>query len=244
MNILIISGFDATASAGILLDSHIVKTLNLQPFAIVPSLLVQNHSGIFGNIVFQKDEIANQINNIPFQAKFVKIGLLQTIQAVKTVGKFLAKHKPIAVVDIPLVSSSGFVLVEKMEEYIATFKTHILPFTHIFTPNQFELEAFGGINEIFSHKCKHILAKGGHSQNAQFSIDTLHHPTRKVEFSLPRISFDDNIRGTGCALSTSIACFLAQNFSVESSIEKAKNFVHNGIVHSVKVNEKTRVLRF
>ena len=244
MNIIIISGFDATASAGILLDSHIVKNLNLQPFAIIPSLLVQNHSGVFGNVVFQKDEIENQLNNIPFQPKFVKIGLLQTIQAVEIVGKFLAKHKPIAVVDIPLVSSSSFVLVEEMEEYIAAFKEHILPFTHIFTPNQFELEAFGGIDEIFSHKCKHILEKGGHSQNTEFSIDTLHTHTNKVEFSLTRINFSENIRGTGCAFSTAIVCFLAQNFSVEISIEKAQNFVHNGILNSVKVNEKTRVLRF
>ncbi len=244
MNILIISGFDATASAGILLDSHIVKTLNLQPFAIVPSLLIQNHSGTFGNLIFQKHDIENQLNNIPYQIKFVKIGLLQTIEAIEIVGKFLAKHKPIAVVDIPLVSSSGFILVEKMQEYIAAFKTHILPFTHIFTPNQFELETFGGIDEIFSHNCKQILEKGGHSQNAEFSIDTLHTRTHKTYFSLPRIHFTENIRGTGCALSAAIACFIAQNFSVEISIEKAKNFVHNGIVHSVKVNEKTRVLRF
>jgi|GEM_PF-4598585 len=244
MNILIISGFDATASAGILLDSHIAKALNIQSFCILPSLLVQNHKEVAGNIIFQKHEIENQLNNIPFHPQFVKIGLLQTIEAIEMVGEFLAKHKPITVVDIPLVSSSGFILVEKMEEYISVFKKYILPFTHIFTPNQFEFEVFGGIDEIFSHNCKQILEKGGHSQNAEFSIDTLHTRTHKTYFPLPRINFTENIRGTGCALSTAIACFLAQNFSVEISIEKAKNFVHNGIVHSVQVNEKTRVLRF
>ena len=243
-NILIISGFDATASAGLLLDSHTAKTLNIQPFCVLPSLLVQNHGGIFGNHAFQKHAIQNQLDAIPFQTQFVKIGLLQTIEAIEIVGEFLAKNKPIAVVDIPLVSSSGFILVEKMEEYIAAFKTHILPFTHIFTPNQFELEAFGGIDEIFLHDCKHILEKGGHILDEKYSIDTLHYRTHKVEFSLPRVAFSGNIRGTGCALSTAIACFLAQNFSVESAIQNAKNFVHSGILNSVKVNENTRVLKF
>ena len=244
MNVLIISGFDATASAGILLDSHIVKTLNMEPFAIMPSLLIQNHSGIFGSVAFQKHEIENQLNNIPFQPKFVKIGLLQTIEAIEIVGEFLAKHNLVAVADIPLVSSSGFVLVGKMADYIEKFQKHILPFTHIFTPNQFELEALGGIDEIFSHDCKHILEKGGHTLDEKFATDTLHYFTHKMEFSLPRISFSENIRGTGCALSTAITCFLAQNFTVEFSIEKAKQFVQNGIINSVKINEKTRVLKF
>ncbi len=242
MNILIISGVDATASAGILLDCHIAKVLNIQPFAIFPSLLIQNHGGISGNVRFSKNDIQNQLESVPFKPQFIKIGLLQTIEAIEVVGEFLAKHKPIAVVDMPLVSSSGGVLVEDFEEYIAKIKKNILPHTHIFTPNQFELESFGGVEEIFSHGCKHILEKGGHILDEKSATDTLHFPTHKVEFSLPRIVFSENIRGTGCALSTAMACFLAQNFSMEISIENAKQFVHDAISNSTKISEKTRVL--
>ncbi len=256
-NLLIISGFDATASAGILLDCHAAKTLKTQPFAVAPSLLIQNHGGISGNVRFSKHDIKSQLEAVPFQPQFVKIGLLQTLDAIELVGEFLAKQSlekqlPIAVVDIPLVSSSGGILVEDFDEYIAQFKAKILPFTHIFTPNQFELEAFGGVDEIFSHGCKHILEKGGHIADANFATDTLHHPTHKVEFSLPRIGFrtsfhvdfSENIRGTGCALSTAIACFLLQGLNLDEAIAKAKKFVHDGILNSTKVNEKTRVLQF
>jgi hydroxymethylpyrimidine/phosphomethylpyrimidine kinase len=243
-NILIISGFDATASAGILLDSHIAKILNVEPFCILPALSVQNHNIVQGHVHFSQEQITEQLENIHPLPQFAKIGLLQNSKAIIAVSKFFQKNSNIKIIaDTPIISSSGKTLVDDIQQYIATFKKHLLPLVYLLTPNLDELQLFGTIPEILQTGCKNVLLKGGHS-NDNNCIDTLYAHNLKKDFTLPRLDFKENIRGTGCGLSTVIACFLAQGFHLEVAIFKAKQFTFNGIKNSVKVNTATRVMKF
>ena len=193
-NILVISGFDATASAGILLDCHIVKMLNFEPFAILPAFSVQNHDGVSGVVKFTAENLRIQLKNIPkntpLTPNFAKIGLLQNIEAIEIVAEFLSQNDIFTVVDTPFISSSGVELVENLEEYVQVFRNKLLPYVEMLTPNQSEIDILGGINTIFSYGCKRILEKGGHSLTKLFSTDILHLPNGITEFTLPFPAFE------------------------------------------------------
>jgi hydroxymethylpyrimidine/phosphomethylpyrimidine kinase len=243
-NILIISGFDATASAGILLDSHIAKILNVQPLCVLPALSVQNHNIVQGHVHFSQEQITEQLENIHPMPQFAKIGLLQNSEAVIAVSKFFQRNPSIKIIaDTPIVSSSGKVLVDDVQRYIATFKQHLLPLVCLLTPNLDEIPLFGTIPEILQTGCKNVLLKGGHS-NGGNCMDTLYNNNLQKDFTLPHLDFKENIRGTGCGLSTAIACFLVQGFHIAEAILKAKQFIFNGIKNSVKVNDATRIMNF
>ncbi|MDA0617205.1 MAG: hydroxymethylpyrimidine/phosphomethylpyrimidine kinase [Proteobacteria bacterium] len=242
---LVISGFDATASAGILLDAHICHILGVKPHCVLPAFLVQNHQSVSGGIPFTENQILTQLEALNLTPKVVKLGLMQTTQAVITIAKYLQQFPDVKIIaDTPIVSSSGKQLVDDIASYIAVFKQHLLPITHLLTPNTDELQLFGTTEEILATGCKNILIKGGHN-TLQTCTDTLLTNTgNKTEFTLPRINFKENIRGTGCGLSTAIACYYKMESSLEEAIFKAKQFIFDGIKNSIKVDGKTRVMRF
>ncbi len=242
--VLVVSGFDATASAGILLDAYICHILSIEPHCVLPAFLVQNHQSIHGETPFTETQILSQLETISAIPKIVKIGLLQTTQAVVTIGKYLQQFSDVKIIaDTPIVSSSGKQLVDDIPSYIQALKQYILPITYLLTPNLDELQFFGTTKEILATGCKNVLVKGGH-KSGETSTDAFFTHNNIKEFTLPRINFEENIRGTGCGLSTAIACYCAKGFSLGEAIFSAKQFIFNGIKNSVKVDDKTRMMRF
>lgn len=244
LDVFIISGFDATASAGILLDAHICKILGNNPYCILPAFLVQNHSTVSNSRGFSQQEITTQLEISHPLPTVAKVGLLQTTEAILAVAKFFQLHPQIKLItDTPIISTSGKKLVEDIPTYITTFKNHLLPLVYLLTPNSEELSMFGKVDDILQTGCKNVLVKGGHTNETQCR-DTLYTHNGSHEFTLPRIDVAENIRGTGCSLSTAIACYITHGKTLEEAIDLAKQFVFNGIKNSTKVNKTARILKF
>ena len=79
-----------------------------------------------------------------------------------------------------------------------------------------------------------VFLKGGHLEGST-SPDLL--LTDKIEkwFESDRID-TKNTHGTGCTLSSSIASFLAKNYSIEDAVSKSKEFVTGAIRDSNKLS--------
>lgn len=240
--ILIISGFDGTASAGLLLDSFLVKNFSIPHYCIMPALTTQNHNKV---IHTQVCDLQNQILGINKEPLYIKIGLLYSADIIKQISEFLYKFPNAKIIcDTPIHSSSGYSLIDDITSYISAFKKFLLPMVYTLTPNTDEINHFGSIKDILQSGCKNILLKGGHKE-AVNAIDTLYSKAAKREFSLPKINFGNmNVRGTGCALSTVIACYMCNGYDLEQAILKAKQFVYNGILNSKIINNGTRVLHW
>ena len=71
------------------------------------------------------------------------------------------------------------------------------------------------------------LLKGGHSKD-NMSIDFLRHNSKTEIYKSERLN-SINTHGTGCTLSSAIACGLAKNLTLEQSVLEAKEFVYNAI---------------
>lgn len=110
----------------------------------------------------------------------------------------------------------------------------LIPLATIITPNIPEAECLSGISietkedmqkaaEKLAEKYGgNILIKGGHLEN---SADDLLYSNREVTwFSGLRID-NPNTHGTGCTLSSAIACHLAAGYDVKTSIKLAKEYL-------------------
>ncbi len=76
--------------------------------------------------------------------------------------------------------------------------------------------------QIAKHLSGAVLVKGGHLVND--AIDLLCENDRIHRYSAERIK-NPNTHGTGCTLSSAIACNLAAGLSLDQSIKQAKAYL-------------------
>jgi hydroxymethylpyrimidine/phosphomethylpyrimidine kinase len=162
----------------------------------------------------------------------IKTGMLLTHRAVVTVARAIREHRIENVVVDPVIrSSTGSILLSPTG--VVRMKKELLPLTSIVTPNINEAEILSG-RRISSEKDmdyaagvilnlgpRYVLIKGGHRRGP--AADTLYGGRTVLTFSTSRQKGE--FHGTGCALSSAVAVWIARGLSVEKAVEKAKELV-------------------
>ena len=135
-----------------------------------------------------------------------------------------------------MVATSGARLIS--EEAVETLKKELFPLACILTPNIPETEVLTGMEvkttEDMIEAAKRIseeyhcavLCKGGHQLND--ANDLLYADGTYRWFNGKRIN-NPNTHGTGCTLSSAIASNLAKGFSLEESVERAKDYISGAL---------------
>ena len=183
---------------------------------------------------FVKKQLECVLEDIPPDA--VKIGMLFLVDTIfciaETLDKFGAKN---IVLDPVMLSTSGKRLLDETAESILIKK--LFPLSDLVTPNIHEAEKISGIKinsiedikkaaSLLSKRCKgNVLVKGGHFGEC---IDVLYFENQFFIFDGKRIN-NPNTHGTGCTLSSAIACSLAAGKSIPESVMLAKEYVSGAI---------------
>ena len=135
-----------------------------------------------------------------------------------------------------MVATSGASLMR--EEAVETLKAQLLPLADLLTPNIPEAEVLAdmkiGTEEDMITAAKKIsdsygcavLCKGGHS--IQDANDLLCGEGGYQWFPGKRIQ-NPNTHGTGCTLSSAIASNLAKGFDLETSVQRAKDYISGAL---------------
>ena len=247
-NVLSIAGSDPSGGAGIQADLKTFAANGVYGMAAITALTVQNTVGVQGIHLVPAKFVSSQIEAIfsDIVVSSVKVGMVANAEIAKEVGTTLAKYRNlISVVDPVMVAKGGSPLLDK--KAIQAVKDNLIPLATIVTPNLPEAAILLGSSIAKSEEdmvyqgkallnlgSKSILMKGGHSEGIT-SNDLLVTENNYVWFKEKRIN-TKNTHGTGCTLSSSIASFLAKDFSVEESVSKAKKFVTNAIRNSEKLS--------
>ena len=235
--ILTIAGSDSSGGAGIAMDLRTAAELHCRCALAVTAVTAQTADTVHSQLLVPIEEIQVQINcaNADPTLRAIKIGMLGSQEIVETVAEQL-RTSPVynpTVIDPVLISSSGFPLLAK-GAYPALLDD-LMPQATVITPNADEAAALLGSSpavtlddaktqaKALSERagCS-VLLKGGHRADDQ-AIDILVIGETIVELSSPRLS--GTMRGTGCALSTAIACGLARNLDLEQACRDAKLYV-------------------
>lgn len=239
--LLIIAGSDSSGGAGLQADIKTATALGVYAAAAVTAVTVQDTRAVHGihHIpgFIVREQIACVLDDIGADA--IKIGMLGSCEAADAVADVLehsAGTIPL-VLDPVLASTSGTLLLE--EDAIAMLKERLFPLATLLTPNIPEAEALAAIPVRSRDDMRRagetlralgpsaVLVKGGHG-TADTIEDVLVSDQGAQVFASPRID-NRNTHGTGCTLSTAIACGLAEGLPLVKSLERARAFVLEAI---------------
>ena len=239
-SILIIAGSDSIAGAGIQIDLKTAAAHGVYATCAITSVTAQNTLGVNAIQGIHPDVVTSQIwavfDDVPPAA--VKIGMVGNRNIAFGIYDGLFKHPNVPVVlDPVLVATSGVDLAD--DDAVDYLLKLLAPLSTVITPNHPEACALTGIDiedEQSSAKAasilqergvRNVLIKGGHpikDDPANQSTDRLYLEDGTVlEFHHDRVPGE--FHGTGCSLSTSIACNLARGMNVPDAVEAAGNFI-------------------
>lgn len=233
--VLTIAGSDCSGGAGIQADMKTMAAHKVYGMSVITSLTAQNTTGVYGVLDIDPEFVAKQIDCV-FQdivPEAVKIGMVSNSKIIEVIVDKLKEYKAKnIVVDPVMISTSGSKLLS--DEAIDMLKNKLIKIATIITPNIPEAEVLSGMTiktqEDMLDAAKKIskmldgavLIKGGHLVND--AIDLLYRDGEYRWFTSERIN-NNNTHGTGCTLSSAIASNLSKGYSIEDSIEKAKEYL-------------------
>lgn len=236
---LTIAGSDSGGGAGIQADIKTMTMNGVFATCAITALTAQNTLGVTGIMDVSAEFLAKELDavftDIPPDA--LKIGMVSATSIIETIAEKLIEYKAKNIVlDPVMVATSGAKLISDDAIYALTEK--LIPLATLITPNIPEAEVLADMkitsvedmlsaSKIISEKysCA-VLCKGGHSLND--SNDLLYSAGNYKWFNGKRID-NPNTHGTGCTLSSAIASNLAKGYDLETSIQRAKDYISGAL---------------
>ena len=233
--VLTIAGSDPSGGAGIQADIKTITVHGMYAMSVITSLTAQNTTGVFGVQDTPPEFVKKQLDCVlsDIRPDAVKIGMVSSAAIVRAIaGKLKEYSVKKIVLDPVMVSTSGSRLLAA--DAVEALRTELFPLADLLTPNLPEAECLCGreikttgemeaaANEIAGALGGGVLVKGGHL--ADTADDLLCHNGEYTWFHSERVQ-NPNTHGTGCTLSSAIACNLAAGYSLEESVQKAKDYL-------------------
>jgi hydroxymethylpyrimidine/phosphomethylpyrimidine kinase len=243
-NVLTIAGSDSSGGAGIQADLKTMCALGVYGMTAITALTAQNTQGVYRVQEIDPAMVAAQIEAVftDIRVDAVKIGMVSSIEIIETIRdcltRFQAKN---IVIDPVMVAKSGDPLLRpEAEQAVRDFAA----LAEILTPNIPEAEILSGLQIhtgddmlLAAEKIaapaggrrgpRHILIKGGHRLGT-CAEDLFYSGGRAVWLPAERIE-TPHTHGTGCTLSSAIACRLALGDSPEAAVRSAKEYITQAI---------------
>lgn len=236
---LTIAGSDSGGGAGIQADIKTMISNGVYAMSAITALTAQNTTGVTAIMEVTPEFLREQMDCIftDIYPDAVKIGMVSSSALIEMIAdKLIEYDAKNIVVDPVMVATSGSKLIS--DEAIDTLKKRLLPIACVLTPNIPEAEvlaemeikttddmikAAGIISETYH--CS-VLCKGGH--NLSDANDLLYRDGSYKWFLGKRID-NPNTHGTGCTLSSAIASNLAKGYDLDTSVERAKEYISGAL---------------
>ena len=247
---LSIAGSDCSGGAGIQADLKTMLANGVYGMSVITSLTAQNTTGVRSILNSDPKFLADQIDAVfeDIVPDAVKTGMIPSKELVEVTAerlKFYCVNN--LVVDPVMVATSGADL--SNSESVKALKESLIPLASVVTPNVPEAEVLAGMKistkddmieaaKRISSECGcSVLIKGGH--NDSNCDDVLLHNGEVMIFEMQKID-NENTHGTGCTLSSAIACNLAKGMTVPEAVKRAKEYITGAIQASAEADGLVR----
>lgn len=247
-SVLTIAGSDSSGGAGIQADIKTIEAHHLFAQSAITALTAQNTTGVYGVLDVTPEFVAQQIDVVfdDIRPDAVKIGMVSSAAIVQAIAEALVRNNAAnIVVDPVMVATSGSELASSGA--VRALRDKLIPLASVITPNIPESEVLFGAHiearegqeraavAIAASTGVPVLVKGGHDAND--ANDVLAYPDGAVVwFEGERID-NPNTHGTGCTLSSAIACGLAAGLSLEDSIAQAKRYISGALAAQLNLGK-------
>lgn len=235
--ILTVAGSDCSGGAGIQADIKTITVHKMYAMSVLTAVTAQNTMGVTDIAHMSPDFVGKQLDAVfcDIFPDSIKTGMVSSCEIIEIISqKFKEYNGKNIVADPVMVSTSGHRLVS--ENAIETMERKLIPLARVVTPNIAEAEVLSGIKiadredmiksaKIIEHKTgTAVLVKGGHLDGG----DLLYEKGDISWFCCEKIN-NPNTHGTGCTLSSAIACNLAEGQCLKESVKNAKEYLTGAI---------------
>ena len=250
-SLLTIAGTDPCSGAGIPVDLQVFRDFGYHGLSVVTAVVAQNTTGVRSFEPVDGTHVADQIDavfdDIPVAA--VKIGMLGTAEAVRSVAASLSGiDAATPVVYDPVLASGGGDARLERAGMVEALGDGLLERVDWLTPNVPEAETLTGhaipdrpameeaAVELLAYGPSAILLKSGHlAEEGDEMSDLLalrgDGGEPQVTWLTPLERVADDVRGTGCQLSSALAATLADGDDRETAAERARRYL-NDLLHN------------
>lgn len=245
---LSIAGSDSCGGAGIQADLKTFSALGVYGMSAVTAITAQNTLGVYDIMAVSPSVVRKQIEAVfdDMRPDSLKIGMLFNSDIIEEVSCSLSSYKANNIVlDPVMISTSGSQLLEN--NAIEAMVRKLFPIADLVTPNKYEAEYISGKKivstddvlycgrRILDLGAKAVLIKGGHFDD-DIMTDYLFFSKNQVpeKFSMQRVA-TINSHGTGCTLSSAIAAYLAQGYSMTSAVSQAKKYLNMALSYGADI---------
>jgi len=200
--VLTIAGSDCSGGAGIQADLKTMTAFGVYGMSVVTALTAQNTTGVSGIMEVDPEFTAKQIDAVftDIRPDAVKIGMAANSSLIRIITEKLKEYDAVNIVVDPVLSGIRIKERESMAE---------------------------AARLIAEKTGTGVLLKGGHFGDRADDLLV----TREgldVWFYSERID-NPNTHGTGCTLSSAIACGLALGLTLEDSVLAAKEYISDAL---------------
>lgn len=232
--LLTIAGSDPFGGAGIQADLKTAERLGCYGCSVITALTAQNSHGVADIWPVGSEIVETQLLSLMEDIKpdAVKIGMIADAPTIRVVGNIL-KHYKVSniVVDPVLTPTKGKSLIK--ESVIEALYEYIFPIATLITPNLPESKKLSDtVKKDVFHYNTAVLLKGGHSGSEIIEdiliINKNSSSLQEKKYSHARIP-TINTHGSGCVLSSAIACGLAKGYSLEEAVEDGIRFITSAL---------------
>ncbi len=248
---LLIGGLDPSGGAGILLDCRAARAAGVHPAAVAALRTLQDGNRFEAAFPESSKALARGVSMMMsrFRVGAIKVGALGSADNVRVVAALAAERGAPVVLDPVLASTSRGALLSP--EAVEVMRQTLLPEVALVTPNLDEAGILTGMSvgdlpamreaarRLLDLGAAAALVKGGHLSGDAADLLLDRAGTEQV-FRAERASSD--VRGTGCALATLTASFLAQGASMAEAVERAKTVLTRAIAGAYRVGEGPAML--
>lgn len=244
--VLTIAGSDCSGGAGIQADIKTITAHRHYAMSVITSLTAQNTTGVYGVLDTDPQFVGAQLDCVfsDIRPDAVKIGMVSNAEIIEVVADKLVEYGAQNIVlDPVMISTSGSRLLDRDAGQALVEK--LLPMARLVTPNLAEAACLSGIEPrtrdemcraargIAARTPAAVLVKGGHAVGE--ADDLLLDADGGLHwFSAARLD-NPNTHGTGCTLSSAIACRLAEGCGLPEAVRLAKDYITGAIASGLQL---------
>ncbi len=244
--VLTIAASDPSGGAGIQADLRAIAAHGLYGMAVPTALTVQNTLGVTGVLVLEPEFLARQLEAVlsDIRPDAVKIGAMPGTEHARVTAGLLKKYEITNIVFDPVLASTSGAALGTVEGVGL-----LAPLVSLLTPNLPEAAKLLGRDpselaapdkiesaavELVKRFRTAVLLKGGHRTDGSFN-DFFQPADGSGEWLPTRTAPPCGNHGTGCLLSSSIACGLAAGLPLLESIRRAKERLSDALARGLSL---------
>ncbi len=229
--VLIIAGNDPSGGAGLAADIQTVSALGGHPAPVISAITVQDTVNVLEAQAVSPQLIASQaravLADLPVAA--IKLGLIVTADAARSIMQILKAHSDIPVVLDPVIAAGGGAQLADAAMVDACLES-LVPLATVITPNAAESrrlapdasDAKSRAAALLALGCKHVLIKGADEQTSEVHNSLFSHDGTQRHFTWPRLP--GRYHGSGCTLAAAIATLIALGHTPPAAVEIAQRY--------------------